>query len=153
MKKLFASILAFVMIFSLTVPAAAQGVDNDWSGVNVSPANPMEAAVPFGTSYPTTKYYPHGNAALPISGTASWSTLWLSNMVLGCDKYYIEIYNVASTPLTCAICRQSSGDIQKTIAAGGSWKITIDADPDEIVCMQFKAPSNFYGSLQCACDG
>lgn len=151
MKKIFATILAFAMIFSLAVPAAAQGVDTDWSGVNVSLVNPMEAAVPFGTSYPNERYYPHGNADLPISGTASWSTLYLSKMVLGCNKYYIEIYNVASTPLQCAITRQYSGDIQKTIEAGGSWKITIEADPNEIVCMQFNAPSNFHGILRCAC--
>lgn len=152
MKKIFAFILSVVMMLSVAAPAAAaQEVEPEWSGLNVSTVNPMEKPVPFGTSYPTETYYPHNNEALSIAGSASYSTLWLSKMILGCEKYYIEIYNNSSTPLKCAICRQNSGDIQETVKNGYPLKVTIDADPDEIVCMSFVAPSNFYGSIRCAC--
>lgn len=151
MKKFFASILAVVMVLALAVPAAAQGEPN-WSGVNVSPVNPMEKLVPFGTEYPSDTYYPHSEGALHIKGTANTSALWLSKMVLGCDEYYLELENKSSSTLVFSICRQNSGDINLTLGSGDTYRNYFTADPDEIVCMKFNAPSNFEGDLYCACN-
>lgn len=154
MKKLFALVLSLVMMLSLAVPcAAAEETAPDWSGMNVTPVNPMMGLTPYGTDYPQERHYPHPGADGPLSikGNAAYSMLWLEKMILGCNGYTIYIVNNADTTLTGDIRRETSGDIHFSIAPGGSFEKTIDALPDEIVCMSFDAPSNFRGSLSCAC--
>lgn len=152
MKKLFALVLSLVMMLSLAVPcAAAEETAPDWSGMNVTPVNPMMGLTPYGVNYPTETHYPNTNGPLSFRGNAAYSMLWLNKMLLGCNRYYVWVENMASTTLTITVRRQASGDYTQTVAPYDRLPFYITASPDEIVCMSFNAPSNFSGSVSCAC--
>lgn len=113
----------------------------------------MEQAVPYGASYPTKTYYPHNGGSLSFSGNAAYSSLWLDKMVLGCNQYVIYIYNISDETLKYDICRQNSGNINNNIVSPHSYvSIRISADPNEIFCILFHAPSNFNGWISCGCN-
>lgn len=154
MKKNLAFVLSVVLILSLALPcAAAEDGEFKYPCINVSTINPMEQPVPFGVNYPTSTYYPHSSGSLPFSGNAAYSSLWLNKMVLGCNQYVIYIYNVSDNKLKYDICRQYTGDIyNNTVSPHSSVSLRINADPNEIVCMRFYAPSNFNGRISCGCN-
>lgn len=67
---------------------------------------------------------------------------------LRCHDFFL---NVSDKPLKFAIRRQYSGDIQDVVNPHSSKSLRVSANPGEIVCMCFTAPSNFNGRVQCGC--
>lgn len=152
MKKILSMFLVLAMVLCLAVPCAAtEGVASPEPWLNVGLENPMEKLLLRGVEYPEDRHYPHTDGSLPFGGNASTSTLWLNKMVLGCSTYIIDIYNVSDEPLYYSICRQYSGNIDDVLQPHSKVSLRISADPEEILCMCFDAPSNFSGSIRCGC--
>lgn len=152
MKKLFSMLLVVAMMLPLAIPCSAvEAPDVKQPNLNVSTVNPMDGPALFSEKYPTAKHYMHTDGTLPFSGSASYSMLYLNYMVFDCSTYIIDIYNISSKPLYCTVRRQTSGDFPVTVQAHSSVSIRVSADPSEILCMSFNAPSNFNGRIRCGC--
>lgn len=152
MKKILSMLLVLAMVLSLAIPCAAtEGVASPQPWLNVSLENPMEQLTLRGVDYPTNTHYPHTGGSLSFGGNALYSTLWLNKMVLGCSTYIIDVYNVSDEALRYSVCLQNSSDIQKNLQPHSSESFRVYADPNEILCMCFAAPSNFSGRIRCGC--
>lgn len=160
MKKILTISLVMAMILSLAIPCSANTI-SDWSGINVSPISPFELmnqVIPYGTSAPTTAYNLHQNTQYSFHGTASWSTLWLSQYMFGCMKYGVYINNKSSEPLKFTVRGISGGDKTFTLPGNTDTASYFDFDEmqfavnttDTLFCISFKAPSNFEGWVYCA---
>lgn len=159
MKKTLTLLLTLLMLLSLALPcAAAEIAEPDWSGYNVSPVNPMNAPVPYGTEYPSAVHEPDNDGKYYFSGRASYSMLWLNRAIYGCSGYYVHIENHADTTLKCILRGTTLGDLPMTVpphtdttTQNGGRKIFVPAYNEKPFCITFDAPSNFSGYVDCAC--
>lgn len=152
MKKLLSMLLVFATVLSLAVPCAAVEVPEiPQPNLNVSTVNPMDRLALYGEEYPQDQYHMHASGSLPFSGSPKETMIYLSYMVFDCRMYTIDIYNVGSQILYCTVRRENTGDFPVTVQPHSSISIRVPADPNEILCMSFNAPSNFSGRIRCAC--
>lgn len=154
MKNLFSMLLVFATILSLAVPCAAEEAPEiPQPNVNVSTVNPMDRLALCDENYPKIRHFMHTDGPRPFSGNPKNTMIYLNYMVFDCTTYIIDIYNVASTVLHCTVLRQHSGDFPVYVQPHSSVSIRVPADPNEILCMSFNAPSNFNGRIRCGCSG
>ena len=150
MKKFFSIFLALVMLLAVMPVStyADEAKTEDFSqNYNVTDVCPWDRITTHGVNPPTEGWDIRINGAYSFSGTASYSTLYLSKLIYGADQYSVTVRNRSSsrvlimTPHDTTVLRNIEipagtmrEDIRFTMQSGKTY-----------FCLSFPAPSDFAG--------
>lgn len=155
MKRLMSFALVMMLILSLSITAFAKEnnttFEEDFSqNYHVSTINPMDQVTTYGTSQPTTAWNVVTQGAYSFSGQASYSKLYLSNLLYGTSYFMAEVTNRSSTTYLTVNPHDSINLASFTLDPNET------TDPPKCYQLQsgkryfllsFNAPSNFRGSV------
>lgn len=161
MKKFMSMLLVIAMMLSIAIPCSATTVaensdsiltDEEIRGMCGTFVELTESKTR-GTSAPTEGWNCETQGSLGFSGSASYSTLWLSKLVWGCTCYKVTITNKSSSTLYFHARGCTNDGIYEVPANSEKPSVFYFpmASASDYFCITFNAPSNFSGYVSCGC--